>query len=95
MFPFYSSIYQSASPRTVAEQREADIRAGELAAAIAELWRLSCVPIRLVRRLVPRRPALGGQDALAAHRCSHPLVLHDSGTLARPKPCRLCDSTAC
>jgi hypothetical protein len=32
-------IYQAERPRSVAEQREADVRAGELAAAVARLGR--------------------------------------------------------
>jgi len=32
-------IYQAERPRSVAEQREADVRAGEMAAAVARLGR--------------------------------------------------------
>ena len=44
-------IYQAERPRSMAEQREADVRAGELAAAVA----------RLGRSL--RHPATGRQNA--------------------------------
>jgi hypothetical protein len=44
-------IYQAERPRSSAEQREADVRAGELAAAVARLGRYL------------RRPFTGNQDA--------------------------------
>jgi hypothetical protein len=44
-------IYQAERPRSAAEQREADVQAGELAAAVA----------RLGRSL--RHPVTGNQDA--------------------------------
>ena len=44
-------IYQAERPRSMAEQREADVRAGEMAAAVA----------RLGRSL--RHPVAGKQDA--------------------------------
>jgi hypothetical protein len=37
---YYSyMLYQAERPRTVREQREEDVRAGELAAGFARLWR--------------------------------------------------------
>ena len=32
-------VYQAERPRSAFEQREADVRAGELAAAVARFWR--------------------------------------------------------
>jgi hypothetical protein len=47
-------IYQAERPRSVAEQREADMQAGELAAAFAQLGRAG-------RRAVSRRRETGGR----------------------------------
>jgi hypothetical protein len=94
MFPFYSSIYQSASPRTAAEQREADVRVGELAAAFAELRRSLWAPARALRRFL-HRPTPDEQVGLAAHRCSHPVVPYERRALPGGQPCQFCEPTAC
>jgi hypothetical protein len=95
VFPFYNLNYQSAQPRTVAEQRQADVRAGELAAAFAELWHSLCAPVRVLRRFVPHRPTRNAQVAITAHRCSHHGLPRQKSTLAGPERCRLCEPTAC
>ena len=54
-------LYQAERPRSVAEQREADVQAGELAAAIARHG-------RAVRRGLTRRQGTGHQPAGRAGR---------------------------
>jgi len=64
-------IYQAERPRSVAEQREADVRAGELAAAIT----------RFGRSL--RHSVSGNQDARRAGQ--HPAGVTVSCAIPRPR----------
>jgi hypothetical protein len=95
MFPFYSSIYQPARPMTLAEQREADVRAGELAKAFAELKSSLCAPVRALRRFVMHALSPDGQAGLAAYRCVHTALPDEKRALAGGQPCRLCQPRAC
>jgi len=61
-------IYEAERPRTIAEQREADVRVGEFAAAVARLG-------HSLRRTATRKqePRRGGQrPATAALSCAVP-----------------------
>jgi hypothetical protein len=64
-------IYEAERPRSVAERREADVRAGELAAAVARFGRSR------------RHPATGNQDARRAGQ--HPAGATVSCAIPRPR----------
>jgi hypothetical protein len=69
-------IYQAERPRSAAEQREADVHAGEIAAAFAQLGRAG-------RRAVSRRRGTGRQGTRGADRRTTPVTV--SCAIPRPR----------
>lgn len=72
MYPFtFSSylIYQAERQRSAADQREADVRAGELAASIAKIGH--AVKAAVTRRAGNRlqEPAMAGDDLIPVGKC--------------------------
>lgn len=72
MYPFTFSylIYEAERQRSAADQREADVRAGELAASIAKIGH--AVKAAVTRRAGGNRlqePAMAGDDLIPVGKC--------------------------
>jgi hypothetical protein len=72
-------IYQTERCKTAAEQREADLRTGELAASLARLWHSLAAPLRFRRRAQPT-----DQQGLRAAAPGRPSAWPAAGLPGRP-----------